>query len=119
MELRPFLETQNSNEAKLYFNAIRTKFDTTIGLDQNGNLICFLGVQSELPPFLAQVHILCELASDFEGLDPACQVDLSLVNLNWDESTTNLHEGQDFDIIALVMLVPSKRRTILVNVDII
>ena len=76
MELRPFLETQNSNEAKLFFNAIKTKFDTTqgkkIGLDQNGNPICFLGVQSELPPFLAQVHILCGLDYDFEGLDPAC-----------------------------------------------
>ena len=62
---------------KLYFNALKTKFDTVhrmrIGMDQNGNPIYFLGAVSKLPPFLVGVNILCESALGFEGLDPSCE----------------------------------------------
>jgi hypothetical protein len=40
----------------------------------NENPICFLEVMLELPPFLTQVNLLCELASDFGGFDPSPHV---------------------------------------------
>ena len=45
-------------------------------LYQNETPICFLEVVLERPPFLTQVNLLCELASDFGGFHPSCKVNL-------------------------------------------
>lgn len=79
MKSRPNFPT--THEVISYFRPLNTKFDTTrvkrIELDQNANPICFLEAMSELPPFLPQVNISCELASKNMMLVVSLDVEMS------------------------------------------
>ena len=54
--VKVILRVSCSNQVALYSNVLKTKSDMArgkrIGLDQNGNPICFLEAVLELPPFL-------------------------------------------------------------------